>query len=155
MKIQKFLAANHTYTQEEELLEYKIKTLVLLTIVIAITVFIMGIIRFTQSNYVQAIADNNIRESFLEFNEEADNAFDFEDGLMLFGNNYNSVEPYFSIPTPEINDSTTQLIKDAFSSLPYTTELDLRSQKSNEVSLDFSNIPSNIHVYLLDSLLNK
>ncbi|MDY4790775.1 MAG: hypothetical protein SO179_09450 [Bacteroidales bacterium] len=105
--------------------------------------------------YVQAIADNNIRESFLEFNEEADNAFDFEDGLMLFGNNYNSVEPYFTIPTPEINDSTTQLIKDAFSSLPYTTELDLRSQKSNEVSLDFSNIPSNIHVYLLDSLLNK
>lgn len=105
--------------------------------------------------YVQAIADNNIRESFLEFNEEADNAFDFEDGLMLFGNNYNSVEPYFTIPTPEINDSTTQLIKDAFSSLPYTTELDLRSQKSNEVTLNFSNIPSNIHVYLLDSLLNK
>lgn len=105
--------------------------------------------------YVQAIVDNNVRESFLEFNEEADNAFDFEDGLMLFGNNYNSVEPFFTIPTPEINDSTTQLIKDAFSSLPYTTELDLRSQKSNEVSLDFSNIPSNIHVYLLDSLLNK
>lgn len=105
--------------------------------------------------YVQAIADSNVRESFLEFNEEADNGFDFEDGLMLFGNNYNSVEPFFTIPTPEINDSTTQLIKDAFSSLPYTTELDLRSQKTNEVSLDFSNIPSNIHVYLLDSLLNK
>lgn len=105
--------------------------------------------------YVQAIADSNVRESFLEFNEEADNAFDFEDGLMLFGNNYNSVEPFFTIPTPEINDSTIQLIKDAFSSLPYTTELDLRSQKSNEVTLNFSNIPSNIHVYLLDSLLNK
>lgn len=105
--------------------------------------------------YVQAIADNNIRESFLEFNEEVDNGFDFEDGLMLFGNNYNSVEPFFTIPTPEINDSTTQLIKDAFSSLPYTTELDLRSQKTNEVSINFSNIPSNIHVYLLDSLLNK
>ncbi|MDD3667599.1 MAG: hypothetical protein PHY75_02465 [Bacteroidales bacterium] len=105
--------------------------------------------------YVQAIVDNNVRESFLEFNEEADNAFDFEDGLMLFGNNYNSVEPFFTIPTPEINDSTTQLIKDAFSSLPYTTELDLRSQKTNEVSINFSNIPSNIHVYLLDSLLNK
>ncbi|MPL70235.1 hypothetical protein SDC9_15990 [bioreactor metagenome] len=74
---------------------------------------------------------------------------------LLFGNNYNSVEPFFTIPTPEINDSTIQLIKDAFSSLPYTTELDLRSQKSNEVTLNFSNIPSNIHVYLLDSLLNK
>jgi hypothetical protein len=105
--------------------------------------------------YVQAIADSNVRESFLEFNEEADNGFDFEDGLMLFGNNYNSVEPFFTIPTPEINDSTIQLIKDAFSSLPYTTELDLRSQKTNEVSINFSNIPSNIHVYLLDSLLNK
>lgn len=105
--------------------------------------------------YVQAIADSNVRESFLEFNEEADNAFDFEDGLMLFGNNYNSVEPFFTIPTPEINASATQLIKDAFSSLPYTTELDLRSQKNNEVSINFSNIPSNIHVYLLDSLLNK
>lgn len=105
--------------------------------------------------YVQAIADSNVRESFLEFNEEADNAFDFEDGFMLFGNNYNSVEPYFTIPTPEINDSTIQLIKDAFSSLPYTTELDLRSHKNNEVSLNFSNIPTNIHVYLLDSLLNK
>lgn len=105
--------------------------------------------------YVKAIANDNVRESFLEFNEEADNGFDFEDGLMLFGNNYNSVEPFFTIPTPEINDSTTQLIKDAFSSLPYTTELDLRSQKTNEVSLNFSNIPSNIHVYLLDSLLNK
>lgn len=105
--------------------------------------------------YVQAIADSNVRESFLEFNEEADNAFDFEDGLMLFGNNYNSVEPFFTIPTPEINASATQLIKDAFSSLPYTTELDLRSQKNNEVTLNFSNIPSNIHVYLLDSLLNK
>lgn len=103
--------------------------------------------------YVQAIADSNVRESFLEFNEEADNAFDFEDGLMLFGNNYNSVEPFFTIPTPEINDSTLNLIKDAFSSLPYTTELDLRSQKNNEVTLNFSNIPSNIHVYLLDSLL--
>lgn len=105
--------------------------------------------------YVKAIANDNVRESFLEFNEEADNAFDFEDGLMLFGNNYNSVEPFFTIPTPEINDSTLYLIKDAFSSLPYTTELDLRSQKSNEVTLNFSNIPSNIHVYLLDSLLNK
>lgn len=103
--------------------------------------------------YVQAIVDNNIRESFLEFNEETDNAFDFNDGLMLFGNNYNSVEPYFTISTPEINDSTTQLIKDAFSSLPYTTELNLRSQKSNEVTLNFSNIPDDIHVYLIDSLL--
>ncbi|NCC18493.1 MAG: hypothetical protein EOM29_06085 [Bacteroidia bacterium] len=105
--------------------------------------------------YVNANSNDNEREAFLEFNEDADNAFDFEDGLMLFGNNYNSVEPYFTIPTPEINDSTLYLIKDAFSSLPYTTELDLRSQKSNEVTLNFSNIPSNIHVYLLDSLLNK
>jgi hypothetical protein len=105
--------------------------------------------------YVKAFANNQERGSFLEFNDDADNAFDFNDGLMLFGNNYNSVEPFFKIPTPEINDSTTQLIKDAFSSLPYTTELDLRSQKSNEVTLNFSNIPSNIHVYLLDSLLNK
>ncbi|MBP1644798.1 MAG: filamentous hemagglutinin-like protein [Bacteroidetes bacterium] len=104
--------------------------------------------------YVNAIANDNVRESFLEFNEEADNAFDFEDGFMLFGSNYSSVEPYFTIPTPEINDSTLYLIKDAFSSLPYTTELDLRSQKNNEVSLNFSNIPSNIHVYLLDSLLS-
>ncbi|MDD2576383.1 MAG: T9SS type A sorting domain-containing protein [Bacteroidales bacterium] len=105
--------------------------------------------------YVNAFANDNVRESFLEFNEEADNAFDFEDGFMLFGSNYSSVEPYFTIPTPEINDSTLYLIKDAFSSLPYTTELDLRSQKNNEVTLNFSNIPSNIHVYLLDSLLNK
>ncbi|HBN06894.1 MAG TPA: hypothetical protein DD434_14090, partial [Bacteroidales bacterium] len=103
--------------------------------------------------YVKAFANDNVRESFLEFNEEADNEFDFEDGFMLFGSNYSSVEPYFTIPTPEINDSTLNLIKDAFSSLPYTTELDLRSQKNNEVTLNFSNIPSNIHVYLLDSLL--
>ena len=105
--------------------------------------------------YVKAFANNQERESFLEFNDDADNGFDFNDGLMLFGSNYNAVEPFFTIPTPEINDSTTQLIKDAFSSLPYTTELDLRSQKNNEVTLNFSNIPSNIHVYLLDSLLNK
>jgi len=105
--------------------------------------------------YVKAFANNQERESFLEFNDDADNAFDFNDGLMLFGNNYNSVEPFFKIPTPEINDSTTQLIKDAFSSLPYTTELDLKSQKNNDISLNFSNIPSNIHIYLLDSLLNK
>ncbi len=103
--------------------------------------------------YVKAFANDNVRESFLEFNEEANNEFDFEDGFMLFGSNYSSVEPYFTIPTPEINDSTLHLIKDAFSSLPYTTELDLRSQKNNEVTLNFSNIPSNIHVYLLDSLL--
>ena len=105
--------------------------------------------------YVYANSNDIQRESFLEFNEEADNAFDFEDGLMLFGSNYNSVEPFFTIPTPEINDSTLHLIKDAFSTLPYTTELDLRSQKNNEVSLNFSNIPSSIHVYLIDSLLNQ
>lgn len=105
--------------------------------------------------YVQAIANNNIRESFLEFNEEADNEFDFEDGLMLFGNNNNSVEPFFTIPTPEINDSTTQLIKDAFSTLPYTNSLNLRSYDDNDVRISFSNIPDYLHIYLIDSLLNK
>lgn len=105
--------------------------------------------------YVKAFANNQERESFLEFNEEADNGFDFNDGLMLFGDNYYSVEPFFKIPTPEINDSTTQLIKDAFSSLPYSTELDLRSKDNNDVSLEFSNIPSGIYVYLIDSLLSK
>lgn len=109
--------------------------------------------------YVQAIVDNNIRESFLEFNEEADNAFDFEDGLMLFGNNYNSVEPFFRINAgKESLDSENRdlhILKDAFSTLPYVTELDLRSQNDNEVSLNFSNLPPDIHVYLLDSLLRN
>ncbi|MFV0600209.1 MAG: hypothetical protein ACK5M0_10890 [Bacteroidales bacterium] len=105
--------------------------------------------------YVNANSNDNEREAFLEFNEDADNAFDFEDGLMLFGNNYNSVEPYFTLPNSEIENSKMNLIKDAFSTLPYNTELNLRSQKNNEVSLNFSNIPFNIHVYLLDSLLNK
>ena len=109
--------------------------------------------------YVQAKADSNTRESFLEFNDDADNAFDFNDGLMLFGNNYNSVEPFFRINAgKESLDSENRdlhILKDAFSTLPYVTELDLRSQNDNEVSLNFSNLPPDIHVYLLDSLLRN
>lgn len=105
--------------------------------------------------YVNASSNNNEREAFLQFNEDAENEFDFEDGLMLFGNNYNSVEPYFTIPNSESENFKMELIKNAFSTLPYTTELDLRSQKNNEVCLNFSNIPSDINVYLIDSLSGK
>lgn len=104
--------------------------------------------------YINAKANNEQREAFLEFNYEADNEFDLHDGIMLFGSNFNAVEPYFRSTTQQHNNTTSQLIKDAFSSLPYTTELDLRSQNSNEVILNFSNIPSDIHVYLIDSLSN-
>ncbi|MDD2192015.1 MAG: T9SS type A sorting domain-containing protein, partial [Bacteroidales bacterium] len=109
--------------------------------------------------YVKAFANNQERESFLEFNDDADNAFDFNDGLMLFGNNYSSVEPFFRINAgKESLDSENRdlhILKDAFSTLPYVTELDLRSQNDNEVSLNFSNLPPDIHVYLLDSLLRN
>lgn len=100
-------------------------------------------------------ANNEVREAFLEYNYEAYNEFDLQDGIMLYGSNYNAVEPFFCLINQHNNNSTTQLIKDAFSSLPYTNELSLRSQKTNDVSLSFSNIPSNIHVYLIDSLLNQ
>ncbi|MBP6430048.1 MAG: T9SS type A sorting domain-containing protein [Bacteroidales bacterium] len=108
--------------------------------------------------YVNATANNETREAFLQMNEDAENGFDFNDGLMMFGSNGNAVEPFFRINAgkeafdSEIGD--LNILKDAFSTLPYMTELDLRSEKENDLSLNFSNIPSDIHVYLLDSVLN-
>lgn len=108
--------------------------------------------------YVKAVANGEEREAFLQMNEDADNGFDFNDGLMLFGSNMNAVEPFFRINAgKEAFDSEIgelKILKDAFSTLPYMTELDLRSEKVNDVSLNFSNIPSDINVYLLDSVLN-
>lgn len=107
--------------------------------------------------YITANTDNETRQAFLEYSFDADNDFDFQDGLMMFGTNPNSVEPYLISTTQQLNKSINEeryeLIKDAFSSLPYTTELDLRSYDNNEVNLNFSNIPDDIHVYLIDSLL--
>lgn len=109
--------------------------------------------------YVNATANNETREAFLQMNEDAENGFDFNDGLMMFGSNGNAVEPFFRINAgKEAFDSEIgelDILKDAFSTLPYTTELDLRSEKENDVSLRFSNLPSDIHVYLLDSLLKN
>ncbi|MFA7082109.1 MAG: T9SS type A sorting domain-containing protein, partial [Bacteroidales bacterium] len=107
--------------------------------------------------YVKTKTNSQEREAFLEYNEEAENGFDFNDGIMLFGSNENAVEPFFRINAAEepfdssIDD--LNILKDAFSTLPYMTELGLRSQKNNDLSLNFSNITSDIHVYLLDSLL--
>ena len=57
MSFQKFLSAYHTFSKSEEILEYKINTLVLLSMITAFVVSIMGVIRLIQSNYVQFIVD--------------------------------------------------------------------------------------------------
>lgn len=105
-------------------------------------------IAYKELMYVKAKTNDITREAFIEFNEDSENGFDVEDGLMLFGTNEDIVEPYFKKEDNEI-------LKDAFSSLPYSTELNLRSYSSNNINLEFSNLPKDIKVYLIDSFLRK
>ncbi|MBP1630652.1 MAG: filamentous hemagglutinin family outer membrane protein [Bacteroidetes bacterium] len=105
-------------------------------------------VAFKELMYVKVKTNDITREAFIEFNEDSENGFDVEDGLMLFGTNEDIVEPYFKKEDNEI-------LKDAFSSLPYSTELNLRSYSANNINLEFSNIPKDIKVYLIDSLVRK
>ena len=52
-----FLDVGHTFAEAEELLRYKINTLVVTGAIAMVTLFVMGTIRYLQGNLVQAMAD--------------------------------------------------------------------------------------------------
>ncbi len=57
MNIKKQLTAKYTFSEDEVLLKYKINTLLIGILLTVTTAAVMGVIRYMQSNYTQAIAN--------------------------------------------------------------------------------------------------
>ncbi|MDR1724950.1 MAG: T9SS type A sorting domain-containing protein [Bacteroidales bacterium] len=92
---------------------------------------------------IAVTSNNKTKKSYITIDERAKNIFDSYDAYKIFGINTDVCEPYLCLDSVFLAINT-------INSLPYCCKMGIYSPNNNVVSISFSSIPENIHLFFSD-----